>query len=494
MAGPSPRSREQDHADSPSREARPPQRSQAPRPPRERTPVVERVPQRRKEPQAPDRVVEVHNEPHISRDTEQGRRKGDRQVRFANTLDYEEDVRKGHQYPRTPMQPRQEHSLPGRYRNVTRSTSPEGEFLTGRPYIVTRTPRYERSRDVAPRPSISLETNRPRPRIIQDGNRHVEEAGQRILAEARRRQARERFTRDLKSYTAWRPWNRRSERLRGSEISDGIVSDDKGTRRYGPNLFADRFSRSINHLQLATMSSQHAGHEVVESASSEFVIPENNQAVDINQLSAAAALEILCTSVEMLSMAATDCSDDWPMGAGPHSTWKTWVDGASLTPASNSATELHCSPTRDEQEGHHDFFQQSILSNRFLSKREPPISLRDYLLRLHRYCPMSTAVYLATSMYITRMASVERVILVSPKNMHRLVLAGLGVAMKTLEDLSYPHSRVAKVGGVTERELSKLEISFCFLADFDLRVDAHMLFSQAAILDQNKDICHDSEG
>ncbi|PLB47031.1 hypothetical protein P170DRAFT_438744 [Aspergillus steynii IBT 23096] len=106
---------------------------------------------------------------------------------------------------------------------------------------------------------------------------------------------------------------------------------------------------------------------------------------------------------------------------------------------------------------------------------------------------MSTAVYLATSMYITRMASVEKVILVTPKNVHRLVLAGIGVAMKTLEDLSYPHSRVAKVGGVSERELSKLEISFCFLADFDLRVDAHMLFNQATIFDQNTASGHDFE-
>ncbi|KAH8425638.1 putative RNA binding protein [Aspergillus melleus] len=224
MADPSSISREQNHADTPSREARPPQRSQAPRPPRERTPVVERVPQRRREPQAPAQVVDVHNGPRVSRDTEQehGRRKGERQVRFANALDYEEDVRKGHQYPRTPMQPRRDHSLPGRYRNVARSTSPQGGVSTGRPYIETRTPRYERSRDAAPRPSVSLETNRPRPRIIQDGNRHVEEAGQRILAEARRRQARELFTRDLKSYTAWRPWNRRSERLRESEIGDDM--------------------------------------------------------------------------------------------------------------------------------------------------------------------------------------------------------------------------------------------------------------------------------
>lgn len=123
--------------------------------------------------------------------------------------------------------------------------------------------------------------------------------------------------------------------------------------------------------------------------------------------------------------------------------------------------------------------QMAILAKKFLSKKVPPIALRDYLLRLHKYCPMSTAVYLAASVYIAKMTVVEKVLQVLPKNMHRLVLAGVWVASKALEDLSYAHSRVAKVGGVSELELSKLEISFCFLVDFELRVDERMLMDEA---------------
>ncbi|KAJ5438372.1 uncharacterized protein N7458_009370 [Penicillium daleae] len=142
---------------------------------------------------------------------------------------------------------------------------------------------------------------------------------------------------------------------------------------------------------------------------------------------------------------------------------------------------LHCG---DAEDGHsdrskEDTFQLRILSRKFLSKKIPPIALRDYLQRLHRYCPMSTAVLLAASVYITKMALVEKVVRPTPKNMHRLVLAGLLVATKALEDLSFPHGRVAKVGGVSEHELSKLEITFCFLADFELRVDARMLMDEA---------------
>lgn len=119
--------------------------------------------------------------------------------------------------------------------------------------------------------------------------------------------------------------------------------------------------------------------------------------------------------------------------------------------------------------------QQRVLSKRFYSKKAPPISLEEYLNRLHRYCPMSPAVYIATGLYITRMVILERIISVAPRNIHRLVLAGLRVAMKALEDLSYPHTRFARVGGVSERELTRLEITFCFLTNFELRVDAQML-------------------
>lgn len=114
--------------------------------------------------------------------------------------------------------------------------------------------------------------------------------------------------------------------------------------------------------------------------------------------------------------------------------------------------------------------QHSAITRKFYSKAPPPISIEDYLLRIHRFCPMSSAVYLATSLYIFRLAVEERAIPVTRRNCHRLLLAGLRVAMKALEDLSYPHAKIAKVGGVSEVELARLEISFCFLTSFELVV------------------------
>lgn len=128
--------------------------------------------------------------------------------------------------------------------------------------------------------------------------------------------------------------------------------------------------------------------------------------------------------------------------------------------------------------------QYAALVRKFYSKRPPPISLEDYLSRMHKYCPMSTAVYLATSHYITHLAVREKICPVTPRNVHRLVLAGLRIAMKALEDLSWPHGRFAKVGGISEPELARLEIGFCFLMDFGLKVDPQMLTDEARYLVQ----------
>ncbi|KAK8048171.1 cyclin-domain-containing protein [Apiospora phragmitis] len=116
--------------------------------------------------------------------------------------------------------------------------------------------------------------------------------------------------------------------------------------------------------------------------------------------------------------------------------------------------------------------QHSAITRKFYSKAPPPISIEDYLLK---NAPLLTAVYLATSLYIFRLAVDERAIPVTRRNCHRLLLAGLRVAMKALEDLSYPHAKVARVGGVSEVELARLEISFCFLAGFELVVGEETL-------------------
>jgi Cyclin len=126
--------------------------------------------------------------------------------------------------------------------------------------------------------------------------------------------------------------------------------------------------------------------------------------------------------------------------------------------------------------------QMGGITRKFFSKQAPPVPLEEYLLRVHRYCPLSTAVYLAASSYIDKVAVIDRVMPVTKLNVHRLLLAGLRVASKAIEDQVHSHKRFSKVGGVTEAELGRLEISFCFLTNFELRVTEKGMKNQLVAL------------
>ncbi|KAL8943491.1 MAG: hypothetical protein Q9216_001026 [Gyalolechia sp. 2 TL-2023] len=125
--------------------------------------------------------------------------------------------------------------------------------------------------------------------------------------------------------------------------------------------------------------------------------------------------------------------------------------------------------------------QHDAVARKFYSKKPPAIPLEEYLLRLHKWCPLSTGVYLATGLYIYRLAVIQRSVPVTSRNAHRFLLAALRVAGKAIDDRSYPHKRFARVGGVTERELARLEIAFCYVTDFELRVTREMLEKHARL-------------
>ncbi|RMZ83458.1 hypothetical protein DV737_g1632, partial [Chaetothyriales sp. CBS 132003] len=202
---------------------------------------------------------------------------------------------------------------------------------------------------------------------------------------------------------------------------------------------------------------------------------------DIFTLKPLAALKLLCRCVDGLVQATGDRLVSF--GASP----PEHIDGVAFvkTPIGSPEAQAHDYPTPGEDIGARvqpSHVQHGLIARKFWSKRPPPITLEDYLLRLHKFCPMSVAVYLATNHYIWRLAVHDRLVPVTPRNVHRLVLAGLRVAMKALEDLSWPHGRFSKVGGVSESELSRLEITFCFLMDFSLKLDPEALQKEAQML------------
>ena len=246
---------------------------------------------------------------------------------------------------------------------------------------------------------------------------------------------------------------------------------------------------------------------VAESSLSDSGTFPRAEDLDIFTLSPVAALRMLCSTIETLVRITGDIPPTPPISrpttpnldtekentarrtkdhrrrkSGEDNTNTDNVDGVPAkaktpigSPEAGPSEPLHVIGSNMEPL----HIQHGAITRKFYSKKPPSISLEEYLMRMHRYCPMSTAVYLATSLYIYKLAVTERIIPVTSRNVHRLLLAGLRVAMKALEDFSYPHRRFAKVGGVSEAELGRLEVSFCFVTNFELRVNREGLLDHA---------------
>lgn len=126
--------------------------------------------------------------------------------------------------------------------------------------------------------------------------------------------------------------------------------------------------------------------------------------------------------------------------------------------------------------------QKGLIIKRFWSRSPPGITIWKYLLRIHKYTPLSTSVYLSTSLYIYRLCIELQTILLTPLSVHRIVLASLRIACKVIEDVSYKQDRVASVGGVERVDLYRLEIAFLFLIDFDVCINSQVLQEHMVML------------
>jgi len=114
--------------------------------------------------------------------------------------------------------------------------------------------------------------------------------------------------------------------------------------------------------------------------------------------------------------------------------------------------------------------QRANMARKFFSKSVPKVSIEDYVNRIQQFCPLSTGVWLAAGSYILRLCVIDKSVPLTHRTMHRLVLASLVVAMKSLEDHRWPQKRFAGVGGVDEVALSRLELCVEFLLSFDLQI------------------------
>ena len=72
--------------------------------------------------------------------------------------------------------------------------------------------------------------------------------------------------------------------------------------------------------------------------------------------------------------------------------------------------------------------------------------------------------------YLERVISIKKEIILSCYCIHRLFLSAVVVAAKFFEDRYYKNSYYCKVGGISNKELNALELEFLLYIDFKLFV------------------------
>ncbi|KAF6159247.1 hypothetical protein GIB67_032018 [Kingdonia uniflora] len=113
----------------------------------------------------------------------------------------------------------------------------------------------------------------------------------------------------------------------------------------------------------------------------------------------------------------------------------------------------------------------------FNGARTPSISIGNYIERIYKYTKCSPSCFVVGYVYIDRLVHKHPDSLVVSLNVHRLLVTSLMVASKVLDDEHYNNSFYARVGGVSNVELNKLELELMFMLDFSLVVSSRIFES-----------------
>lgn len=111
----------------------------------------------------------------------------------------------------------------------------------------------------------------------------------------------------------------------------------------------------------------------------------------------------------------------------------------------------------------------------FHGLRAPTISVSQYLERIHKYAKCSPACFTLAYIYISRLCQRQPDILITSLSCHRLVITSILVAAKWLDDAFFTNAYYGQVGGVTTKELNRMELEFLLRINFDLNVTVDTL-------------------
>ncbi|XP_042065750.1 cyclin-U1-1-like isoform X2 [Salvia splendens] len=120
----------------------------------------------------------------------------------------------------------------------------------------------------------------------------------------------------------------------------------------------------------------------------------------------------------------------------------------------------------------------------FHGVRSPAIGLDKYVERIYKYTSCSPSCFVVAFVYIDRLLHRYPDSLVVSLNVHRLLVTSVMIASKILDDEHYTNAFYARVGGVSNPELNKLELELLFLLDFEVTVSSRVFESYCQHLEK----------
>ncbi|CXI80946.1 cyclin, putative [Plasmodium berghei] len=109
----------------------------------------------------------------------------------------------------------------------------------------------------------------------------------------------------------------------------------------------------------------------------------------------------------------------------------------------------------------------------FHASQVPDISIKNYVERIGKYIGCSNECFVLLMIYLDRIIKIHKDITLSLLCIHRLIITAAMISAKFFDDLYYSNAFYAKVGGITTKELNKLEAHFLNLLDYKLYVSSH---------------------
>ena len=106
----------------------------------------------------------------------------------------------------------------------------------------------------------------------------------------------------------------------------------------------------------------------------------------------------------------------------------------------------------------------------FMTESIPSLSIKDYLTRLSQFTKINESTIILILIYIDRIGKINKFIL-TYRNIYKLILASLVIAIKYNEDNFFSSEVYAKLGGLSVLELNYLEFQFLILIKFSLFIE-----------------------